>query len=232
MVTFNSIEDEMEFFAPNPELAVRVHHFDGGVERVVVIDDFYKHPEQIRELALSMPKTRNPKFLHGLPGSRVEAAYYFGHLAYIFNNVISNVFAEDMPYVEDTYIQNCLDHARFLVNVQNSNLPARVPHVDCDYVGRFVAGVYLNTDDECSGGTAFYKFKGSKYVDLSNLDPDLTVYDQYLLESDGDHWEKIYQVEMKFNRLILYRQNILHTPYIMPNTFTDKKPRLNQMFFM
>lgn len=232
MVTFNSIEDEVEFFAPNPELAVRVHHFDNSTERIVVIDNFYKNPEQIRDLALSVPKTRNPRFLHGLPGSRVEMSYYFGHLGYIFNDVINNVFPEDVQQMEPSYVYDCMNHARFLVNVQNSNLPARVPHVDCDYVGRFVAGVYLNTPDECSGGTAFYKFKGSKYVDLSNIDPDLTIYDRYLLESDGEHWEKIFQIEMKFNRLILYRQNILHTPYIMPNTFTDERPRLNQMFFM
>lgn len=232
MATFNTIQDEIDFFAPNPELEVRVHHFDDGLERVVVIDNFYKHPEKIRELALTIPRTRNPRFLHGLPGSRVEIAYYFGHLGYIFNNVINNVFVEDMSHVEPSYIQDCLDHARFLVNIQNSDLPPRVPHVDCDYVGRFVAGVYLNTPEECSGGTAFYKFKGSKHVDLSNLDPDLMVYDQYLLESDGKNWEKLYNVEMKFNRLILYRQNILHTPYITPNTFTDETPRLNQMFFM
>jgi len=231
MASFNTLQDEIDFFAPNPELGVRVHHFDND-ERVVVIDNFYKNPEQIRELALSIPRTHNPKFLHGLPGSRVEAAYYFGHLGYIFNNVINNVFQEDMDHVEPSYIQDCLNHARFLVNIQNSNLPPRVPHVDCSYVGRFVAGVYLNLPEECSGGTSFYKFKGSKHVDLDNIDPDLTMYDRYLLESDGHHWEKLYQVEMKFNRLILYRQNILHTPYILPDTFTDECPRLNQMFFM
>lgn len=232
MVKFKTIQDEVDFFATNNELAVKVEMYDDGKEKVAVIDNFYRNPDQVRELALSIPQTRNPKFLHGLPGSRVEAAFCFSHLGYILENIIRNLYPEDMDKVERTYIQDCIDHSRFLVNIQNSDLPARVPHVDSSYVGRYVLGVYLNTPEECSGGTAFYKFKGSKYVDLDNIDPDLMVYDKYLLESDGENWEKLYLAEMKYNRAILYRQNVLHTPYILPNTFTDEKPRLIQMFFI
>lgn len=232
MVTFNSIQDEIEFFSTSNELAVKIESFDDGKEKVAIIDNFYKNPDQIRELALSIPRTRNPKFLHGLPGSRVEIAYYFGHLGYIFEDIIRNLYPEDMDKVEQTYIQDCMNHARFLVNIQNSNLPPRVPHVDASYVGRYVVGVYLNKPEECSGGTAFYKFKGSKYVDLDNIDPDIKLYDKYLLESDGENWEKLYLAEMKYNRAVLYRQNVLHTPYILPDTYTDESPRLIQMFFM
>lgn len=230
MIKFDSLQDEMDFFAPNPQLRARIDAFDG--EKVVIIDDFYKNPDQIRQLALSTPRTRNPRFMHGLPGSRVEIAYYFGHLVQVFERLINDVYAEDMQYVDPAYIHDCVNHARFLVNIQNSNLPPRVPHVDASYIGRYVAGVYLNTPEECSGGTAFYKFKGSKHVDLDNIDPDLKLYDRYLLESDGENWEKLYLAEMKYNRLVLYRQNILHTPYILPNTFTDEMPRLIQMFFI
>lgn len=230
MIKFNSLQDEIDFFAPNPDLRAKIVDVDG--EKIVIIDDFYKNPHQIRELALQSPRTRNPKFLHGLPGSRVEMAFYFGHLAQAFHRLISDVYTDDMAMMDPSYVYDCLNHSRFLVNIQNSDLPPRVPHVDSNRHGGFVAGIYLNTPEECSGGTAFYKFKGSKYVDLDNLDTDLMKYTNYILDSDGEHWEKLYLAEMKFNRLVLYRQRVLHTPYILPHTYTDETPRLIQMFFI
>ena len=56
-------------------------------------------------------------------------------------------------------------------------------------------------------------------------------YQFYVQETVGD-WEKVFLAEMKFNRMVIYRQNALHTPYIPPNTFTDDKPRMIQMFFI
>ena len=64
-----------------------------------------------------------------------------------------------------------------------------------------------------------------------HMRPDLLAYDFYVQETD-EHWEKIYLAEMKFNRLVMYKQNMLHTPYIPANSFTNETPRLIQMFFI
>jgi len=37
---------------------------------------------------------------------------------------------------------------------------------------------------------------------------------------------------MKFNRFVLYEQNILHTAYVKPGMFEDDLYRLVQMFFI
>jgi hypothetical protein len=229
MIKFKTLADEIAFFRPSDELKVKVETFLD--EKIVIIDNFYNDPYGIRELAQTIPSTRAPGIIHGLPGSRVEATYFFGHLGPTFKEIINTVWVNDVQNIEPTFIQDCLNRSSFLVNVQNSELPPRVPHIDNPSHGRWAVGIYLNTDDECSGGTSFYTFKGNKTVDLSNLDIELKEYQHYVQESD-EHWTKQYLAEMKFNRLVIYKQNVLHTPYILPNTFTDESPRLIQMFFI
>jgi hypothetical protein len=144
------------------------------------------------------------------------------------------VFAEDMVNVEETFIQNCINRSTFLVNIQNSNLPVRLPHIDNPKDGRWAVGIFLNTPEECVGGTAFFKYKGDTSADIREVmsAEEAAQYKHYLQESDGKHWEKIHMAEMKYNRMIIYRQSALHTPYIPPNTFTDDAPRMIQMIFI
>lgn len=226
---FKNLQEEMEFFSLSDRLNVRIDTFLD--EKIAVIDNFYKYPEKVRELALTIPSTRSPGILHGLPGSRVEATYFFGHLGYAFTEIINKVWPLDAATTESTFIQNCLNRASFLVNVQSSELPPRVPHIDSESSSRWAAGIYLNTEEECTGGTSFYTYKGSKTISLERAREELSSI-EYYVRDDTEDFKKVYLAEMKFNRLVLYRQNVLHTPYILPNTFTDDNPRLMQMFFI
>lgn len=229
MIKFNTLSDEIEFFRPSSELKVRVDTFLD--EKVIIIDNFYNNPYGVRELAQTIPGTRAPGILHGLPGSRVEATFHFAHLGHTFNEIIRRVFAEDVANIDDDFIYACINRASFLVNVQNSDVPPRVPHIDNERPGRWAAGIYLNTPEECVGGTAFYTYKGSKTITLDRASAELSNVNYYV-QDDTEDWKKVYLAEMKFNRLVLYRQNVLHTPYIPPNTFTDEAPRMIQMFFI
>ena len=71
------------------------------------------------------------------------------------------------------------------------------------YVDNFASGIFLNRDEECSGGTSFFK------------------NDQYL----G-------YVKMKFNRMILYFQNVQHTARMEMNSFVGGNYRISQQFFI
>jgi hypothetical protein len=92
---------------------------------------------------------------------------------------------------------------------------------------RFASGIFLNTPDECHGGTSFYTYKGSQ----EGPEPNSVPKTKYITDSIDD-WELIYLAEMKFNRMILYEQNILHTAYIKPGMFENGTYRLLQMFFI
>ena len=228
---FSNLQEEIEFFSPNPELKVKIETIRDD-KKIVIIDDFWKHPHEIRKLVLNTPRTYNPRILHALPGSRLEMTFYFSHLGKIFERIISHVWQKEYDSLEDkSLIQGCLDHASFLVNVQNSDLPPRVPHIDNIDYGRWAAGIMLNTPEECSGGTAFFTFRGDMSVDIKKVEADFSKYDYYVLEDD-ENFKKVYLAEMKFNRMVIYNQNILHQPYILPNTFSDENPRLMQMFFI
>jgi hypothetical protein len=233
MIQFKSLADEIEFFSPVEEINVKVEL--AGDEKIVIIDNFYKHPEKVRELALQIPASRSPTLLHALPGARVEATYHLGHFGHFITEIINKVYTEDASLIDNESIQYNLDRATFLVNIQNSNealSKVQRPHQDHMLDARYAIGIYLNTPEECAGGTAFYKFKGEKTVDLENsTDPDLRGYNHYVQESDN-LWEKLYLAEMKFNRLIIYKQNILHTPYIPADKYTVDNPRLVQMIFI
>jgi hypothetical protein len=232
MNLFSNIEEEIETFSVSPEITVTVERFDGD-GKIAIIDNFWKNPDKIREVTLSIPKTWNPRIIHGLPGARIEATFYFSHLGELFRDLIKNIYPEEFKMLKtDDYVQACFDNASFLVNVQNSNLPPRVPHIDnLGEPYRWAAGIYLNRPDECTGGTAFYTFRGSKTVNMMTIESLVKDYPIYV-QDDYRDFKKIHMAEMKYNRLVLYPQNLLHTPYIPPNTFTDENPRLMQMFFI
>ena len=91
----------------------------------------------------------------------------------------------------------------------------------------FASSVFLNTPEECSGGTALYTYKGEQ----SPLQMPEQSVDHFITESEGD-WEKIGLIEMKWNRLVIYNNFILHTPYIKQGMgFTGNIYRINQMIF-
>lgn len=227
---FNNLDDEIEFFSTSQNLKAKIESIDDD-EKIVIIDNFWKHPDKIRNLVLSMTPTFNPNLLFGLPGKRIETSFYFSHLAPTFSQIIQDVYPKEFNQMDSDYIQGFFDFSTLLVNIQTSDLEPRVPHMDSFKPGRFAVGIYLNTDDECSGGTAFYKFKGKKTITIEERAIS-SRYDYYVQESDGDCWEKYFLAEMKFNRMILYKQDLLHTPYILPDTFTEDRPRLMQMFFI
>ena len=92
--------------------------------------------------------------------------------------------------------------------------------------------VYLNTPEECSGGTAFFKNE-----ELMTL-----LKQPYLNEGEEDKilgfFKDIYKddyvgcVEMKYNRMVLYHQNVQHAPFMDYNSFVGDNYRINQMFFI
>ena len=63
--------DEHEVFALNDDLEASVHTIGPEKSKIVTIDNFYKNPEMVRDLALQIPCTNNPIIMAGAPGHRV-----------------------------------------------------------------------------------------------------------------------------------------------------------------
>lgn len=191
--------NEAEIFAVNPNCKASLGMLD--THKCVIVDDFYLHPEKVRDLALSYPATNN-MFRNTYPGLSINVSLNLSSLADTFVSLIGTYF-NDEARKSDNDIRESFNRMTFLVNVmQGQDQP--IPHTDSPYPDCFAATVYLNYNSESEGGTAFYSQQG---VQLG-------------------------YAEMQFNRLVLYKQNVIHAAVMEPEWYTGNSYRINQMFFI
>ena len=192
------IINEQRRFKVSQDHSVELVNFDDI--QVLVVDNFYENPELVRELALMIPATKHTN-RSAYPAAMINITYDLRTLVEPYKHYIQTYFPN---HLSDEYIEMCMGQATFMINVMSSDgneyLP---PHIDNPSGNNFASGIYLNEDNECSGGTSFFK------------------NDQYL----G-------YVEMKFNRMIMYLQNVQHTARMEMNSFTGSNYRISQQFFI
>ena len=219
--------DEIETFAINTPVDATVELMGWEEFPIVYIDNFYKNPDKVRNLALRTPGTKNPRILGGVPGERVDISFNLEHIWPIWIEIAENVYGLKQEE-RKAFEMSCMNTS-FSVNVTQSNHRRRLPHIDLpDVKDRGWAGlVYLNKPKECKGGTGFYTYKGQQV----NPRQDGIWQEEYVNDSVGP-WELIHLAEMKYNRMIMYPANVLHTPYDKEGFFTDDVYRLVQAFFL
>ena len=231
--------DEQKTFQVNNSLDIELITLGEESHKILIVDNFYKNPAMVRDLAYMIPPTNNKNTLLNLPGGkyagRINAFYDLSQLAIVYDKLIKEYYPEIYQQYFENAIFNSFKKATFMVNVMNSNnLPPRVPHIDMPDLRGLASLIYLNTDTECAGGTSFYSFGGQNFgtsfpetIDIEgNILPT-----EYVIEDTGD-WKKLYTVDMKFNRMIIYSQALYHTAYVTKNMFQNDNIRLTQMFFI
>jgi hypothetical protein len=220
--------NEQETFAVNEELNARVEVMGWQEFPIVYIDNFYKNPDKVRNLALRCPPTNNPRICGGVPGTRVDMNMNLDHMHEVWKSIADNVYGLKMGEV-NTFDQACLQ-VPFSVNVTQSKDRVRLPHIDYPFGsdGRGWAGlIYLNKNKECQGGTAFYNYKGNQ------VDPSQDgIWDEDFVSDSVGPWELIHLAEMKYNRMIFYPDSVLHGAYDKPGFFEGDNYRLVQVFFL
>jgi hypothetical protein len=278
-------------FEPNEEAEVIVVKDIKG-RSAVIVDDFYKNPDEARELALSLEYKDVPDAVAGFPGIRgfLETPEVKEKLYDTFLTLCSNVNIWNNPnnhftgFPVDGFSENW-DRQGFNINNMNdasllNNPLAIIPHQDrwhdpaADYESSslyFGAIIYLNTPDECAGGTNLFSYNGFMSIppsiqpvwqqrlmlqwDLrppdvdgsSDIDPEEVGVSgkgwldnrskvekvKYLKEKLGgnDPYTVEFAFEMKYNRMVLYQADVLHSQNADLGMFTDYN-RINQIFFM
>lgn len=236
---FKSFINEAEVFAINENLTYEIVKVGALENKVVIVDNFYKNPELVRDLALSIPPTNNERILTNLPAGktsgRINAFYTLDDLGKSYDTIIREVWPDICQQYQPDYFFESFKRSTFMVNVMTSeNLPPRVPHTDFPDPRVFASAIYLNTPEECAGGTAFYSFGGScigrkcpSTIDIA----ETTKPDHFVVDDCGD-WKLEYVAEQRWNRMIIYSQALYHTPYIKPGMFVGDTYRLNQQFFI
>ena len=219
--------DEIETFAINTPVDATVELMGWEEFPIVYIDNFYKNPDKVRNLALRTPGTKSPRILGGVPGERVDISFNLEHIWPIWIEIAESVYGLEQKE-RKAFEMSCMNIS-FSVNVTQSHFRRKKPHIDLpDVSDRGWAGVvYLNKPKECKGGTGFYTYNGQQV----NPRQDGIWQTEYINDSIGP-WELIHLAEMKYNRMIMYPANVLHTPYDKEGFFTDDVYRLVQAFFL
>jgi len=228
-----------ELFDVNTNLVIK----NPGVAAVpaIVIDDFLKRPEQAREVVGTAPAA-NWKHVEG---GRNFVDYYDCRLRFPIrfpNNMISVAHqAVQSVYKTDTRPADASVDVNWFMQIHEKRADFAIPHNDMTPNIRrsFTCIVYLNRASECSGGTAFFRFRRSDSLVLDAaydqaIQQDLRMGEtgrDYWPETPGEFWELAGAVDMVPGRLLIFPSEFFHAAYHPQNAFYDF-PRLTLAFWL
>lgn len=113
-----------------------------------------------------------------------------------------------------------------------SHRPEIYIHADGQHEAKWAAILYMTPDDDCVGGTAFWKHKETGWRELPDGREDLA---QSFIEAGKTEslWEMTDLVAMKYNRLVIFKSNQFHARYpeIYPAKERDNGRLSNVIFF-
>jgi hypothetical protein len=228
-----------EVFAVNTNLSLQ----DPRVASVpaVVIENFLKHPARAREVVGAAPAP-NWKYVEG---GRNFVDYYDCRLRFPiwFPNHMIDVAHQAIRtvYRTATRPQDPGVDVNWFMQIDRKRGDFAVPHADTagNAQRSFTCIVYLNSPLECSGGTAFFRFKPSgsltldpRYVRESQENPALIETGRdYWNENASDYWEKVGVIEMVPGRLTIFPSEFYHAAFHPTDSFFEF-PRLTLAFWM
>ena len=194
---------------------------------IVVIDDFYSNPDEIRQVALTA-EYPEPENGYTYPGRNSKGNYYPESLHKKFETVLNRKLT---PAGLNGYFRLSLESDPYRQDV----------HVDPNW--EFGAVCYLNPPDQCidEGGTSFW-IHNKTSMENCPTHPKLAKHYGYPSEKeawwttvygeglDRTKWTRYLLSPMKYNRIVIFRTNLWHSHNF---NFGDslENGRLVQLFF-
>jgi hypothetical protein len=219
----------------------------------MVVDNIYQNPDEVRNFAKK----------HREDASKINDYCDFGdrlaikhkdiyNLREVIDDFVRNRSIWNNWYDELSYETNWRN-AEFLVNFTShqtlvNNPFGLIPHQDTylrfQLPSRFGVVIYLNTPDECIGGTNFYSYLNKQGVERPLLYEkqfkDITSANNTCTESYQDLFNTLQmssamkieaEIGMRYNRMIIYPVDVLHAPSMAPGWFKDHE-RIAQVLFL
>lgn len=203
---------------------------------VVVIDEFYPDPEQLIQLAEAEPAF-TAQSTDYYPGIRKPIhGNYSQWVLDAITPVLQSVFcpaSSVKPYLSLCAFSLASTPVHKLRPIQC------VPHVDTQDAHQFALIHYLC--QEHYGGTAFYRHRTSGYESITQeraghyfplLKEEVIKAGMSLggyIQEDTALFSKTGQVDVRFNRAILYQSNMLHSGLIRESLGLFKDPRQGRL---
>tara|TARA_B100001250_G_scaffold253326_1_gene217835 strand:- start:4782 stop:5498 length:717 start_codon:yes stop_codon:yes gene_type:complete len=215
----------------------------------LIVDNFYQNPEEVRKYAIGSTKhskASDPQLMSGLPGHRVweEDKRIRQNLKPFFDGIRNHKDLWRSPKnIRPGSWENSWDRAAFVCNVMRANHRdpgGGIPHIDSFNV-QFGVVIYLNTPEECQGGTKIYANEGIVNMCIQGMDDDTNQVnelasnrwkkDYWTLDCPNSSWKTEVPFDMKWNRCIIYEADNLHGIWHDEGMFTDHD-RIAQVLFL
>lgn len=238
----------------NPDCKVTVHRVGKGQHKVLLADDFYRHPEEVGALALNLYYTDTPGLVGSYPGARamvtLDTAPLIQTLGELWGEPLRPHFSEYQPV-----IFSAISNKAYKLSPWQ-----RQPHIDQGVT----AMMYLNPEGMCAGGTGLYRHRPTGlerlpiqtaaellevarqhgftpeqvksqdgYAEFLNtvfFNPNYAVKENRYINDGNDYWELLYLVEMRPNRLVIFDGRVFHSQHIRPDQYVDYY-RINQILY-
>jgi len=250
----------MNMFHLSDDLEVKIQQNIGPQKKsVVVIDNFYKDPDAVRQLCLESEKKNDPQLLSYMPGTRVhiETTEVRRKLYSLFKELCfdRDIWGPNGNPPDVGHFNNEWQRAAFMCNVINDQTlmdkpMGIIPHQDSYTMelppikSNHAAVIYLNTPEECAGGTNLWSKCGEMSIPRKGNTgihhpprPQETMDSREVFEHihwslfNNEEWKVEHEFEMVYNRMALYESKVLHSQNVDLGMFTDYD-RINQVLFM
>ncbi len=243
-----------EVLEVNPACQVAVHHVGPGKRKVLLADHFFKHPDQISDLALNLYYHEAQALVGGYPGSRAVITLDTGALI----TTMGKLWGEPLTPFHSDY------HPVIFSAILNRDYELtpwqRQPHIDQGVT----AMIYLNPDELCSGGTGLFRHRPTGldrlplavnaevtelarrhgmqpsrlaredgYAEFMNeviFNPAYAGKENGYINDGNEFWELLFLIEMRPNRLVIFDGRMPHSQHIQPDKFRDYY-RINQILY-
>jgi hypothetical protein len=219
---------------PNEQFSVQLHHVGHELHPVIVIDDFLADPESLVRFAsdeahFGPPPSAYPGVIAPAPPTYVEA------LGCTLAALIASTFHVRPETAE------VLTSFFGIVTVPPEQLEPvqQFPHVDSHNPAQLALLHYLCHGSH--GGSAFFRHRATGFESLdshrgSKVDQQMESVMANAEElpagyiySGNQTFEQTESFEMRFNRLLIYRSNVLHCGQISSDSGLSDDPRRGRL---
>ena len=202
---------------------------------VLVVDNVLEEPARLVSWASRQTFRPAGSDVGGYPGVRVMAPPEY------YRSIVKGLH----PLIMKAYELNGLELASAGCSLSLTTQPAqslsvrqRIPHIDTTSPHQFAILHYLC--DERFGGTSFFRHQATQFESITETRID--TYDsacmeelerveppQTYVDEACPHFELTGQCEARYNRLVIYRSNVLHSPRIKPGAALRDDPATGRL---
>jgi hypothetical protein len=226
----NNVDD----FSINKNISINIQNVGLEKEKILIIDNFLNNPKLLVNMAAHQPFI---PYHTQYPGVKSLAPAEYTR----------QLFGTVVPIIKKHYQlpQQCtIEHTKCLFSLithkeDDLNLFQRAPHRDSSYEYQFAILLYLCGPEH--GGTSFYRHNLTHFETITRArsatydqtyDDDVKQHGEpeprYQLDSDR-RYSKTGEINACFNRLVIYRSCLLHSPYINLQKSIDTNPHTGRL---